>query len=389
MKGHVRERGKGNWYAVLSMRDPQTGKRKVKFVSLPGAKGKREAQQECARIVTEMSNGAFVEPGKTTLSQFLKRWLGHIETLVSPRTHERYAEITRNNLIPALGDANLTKLRPADISIAYGVALKSGRRDGAGGLSARTVHHMHTILKQALKQARVWQMITDNPADLVRPPKVERKEMRTIDTDQTVDVLETARGTRMLAPILLGVLCGLRRGEVVALRWRSVDLDGSQLSVVASAEQTDDGVREKETKSGKGRAVALSPMLVLELRQHRRQQAETLLKLGVRLTDDHHVVTREDGEPIQPRSLSRAFRKFMRRHKLPRIRLHDLRHSHATHLLAEGIHPKIAQERLGHSNVGITLDLYSHVMPGMQEDAVAKVDAALQAALNKRIKIIR
>jgi integrase len=386
MKGHVRERGKGNWYAVLSVRDPATGKRKVRFHSLPNCKGRRDAQQECARLVTELGSGSYVEPDKTTVADFLERWLIHIKTQVSPRTYERYAEIVRNNIIPALGAAQLIKLRPENISTAYGAALKAGRRDGGGGLSPRTIHHMHRILSQALKQARVWNAITDNPADLVKPPKVERKEMRTIDADQTVDVLETARGTRMLVPILLGVLCGLRRGEVVALRWRSVDLDGGQLSVVASAEQTDDGVREKETKSGKGRAVALSPMLVAELRQHRKQQAEMLLKLGVRLSDDHHVVAREDGEPIQPRSLSRAFRKFMRRHKLPKIRLHDLRHSHATHLLAEGVHPKIAQERLGHSSVGITLDLYSHALPGMQSDAVAKVDAKLQAALNKRGK---
>jgi len=154
--------------------------------------------------------------------------------------------------------------------------------------------------------------------------------------------------------------------------------------IVASTEQTDDGLREKEPKSGKGRVVALSATLVSELRRYRTEQAQWLLKLGVRLTDDYHVVTREDGEPMQPRSLSRAFRRFMRRHKLPQIRLHDLRHSHATHLLAAGVHPKIAQERLGHSSVGITLDMYSHVLPGMQEDAVAKVDAALQAALNKR-----
>ena len=388
MKGHVRERGKGNWYAVLSVRDPQTGKRKVKFIALPDAKGKREAHQECARIITELSKGAYVEPDKTSLAEFLERWLIHIRTQVSPRTYERYAELVRNHIIPMLGGAQLVKLRAEDISTAYGRALKSGRRDGGGGLSPRTVHHIHRVLSQALKQGRVWKAITDNPADLVKPPRVERKEMHVIDTDETVDVLETARGTRMLVPILLGVLCGLRRGEVVALRWRSVDLDGKepQISIVASAEQTDDGVREKETKSGKGRAVALSPMLVSELRKHRKQQAEELLKLGVRLTDDHHVVAREDGEPIQPRSLSRAFRKFMRRHKLPQIRLHDLRHSHATHLLAEGTHPKIAQERLGHSSVGITLDLYSHVLPGMQGDAVARVDAKLQAALNKRGK---
>ncbi|MFY9836533.1 MAG: tyrosine-type recombinase/integrase, partial [Xanthobacteraceae bacterium] len=356
----------------------------VKFVSLPNAKGKRDAQQECARLVTEFSKGDYVEPDQATLAQFLERWLIHIRTQVSPRTHERYAEIVRNNIVPALGAAQLVRLRVEDISTAYGNALKSGRRDGGGGLSPRTVHHMHRILSQALTQARVWRMIADNPADLVKPPKVERKEMKTIDTDQTVDLLEAARGTSMFAPILLGVLCGMRRGEVVALRWRSVDLENGQLSIVASAEQTDEGVREKETKSGKGRAVELSPMLVSELRQYRKQQAERLLRLGVRLTDDHHVVMREDGEAIQPRSLSRAFRKFMRRHKLPQIRLHDLRHSHATQLLAEGVHPKIAQERLGHSSISITLDLYSHVLPGMQAEAVAKVDAKLQAAMNKR-----
>jgi integrase len=384
MRGHVRERGKGNWYAVLSVRDPQTGKRRVSFISLPNCNGKREAQQECARIVTEMRNGAYVEPDKTTLAQFLERWLGQIKTQVSPRTYGRYCEIVHNNLVPALGAARLTKLRPEHISETYGKALARGRRDGKGGLSSQTVHHMHTILKQALKQACVWRVITHNPADLVKPPKLERNEMRTIDTDQTAAMIEAARGTMMFIPILIGVLCGLRRGEVVALRWRSVDLENGQLSVVASTEQGRGGIREKETKSGKGRLVALPPMLVTELRRHRMQQAEWLLKLGVRLTDDHHVVTGEDGESIWPSSLTRAFRKFMHRHSLPQIRLHDLRHSHATHLLAAGVHPKIAQERLGHSSIGITLDLYSHVLPGMQEDAVAKVDAALQAALNKR-----
>ena len=124
-------------------------------------------------------------------------------------------------------------------------------------------------------------------------------------------------------------------------------------------------------------------MLATELRRHRLQQAEWLLRLGIRLTHDHHVFTREDGSPVYPGSLTRLFRQFLPRHGLPQVRLHDLRHSHATHLLGLGVHPKIAQERLGHSSIGITLDLYSHVMPGMQDDAVAKVDAALQAALNK------
>jgi len=384
MKGHVRERGKGNWYAVLSMRDPQTGKRKVRFISLPNANGKRDAQQALARIVTEINSGTYAEPDKTTLAQFLERWLAHIKTQVTPRTYGGYAERVRNNIIPALGATRLIKLLPEQISEAYSKALTSGRCDGKGGLSPQTVKHIHVVLKQALAQARVWRAISHNPADLVKPPKLARGEMQTVNTDQTAAMIEAARGTPIFIPILLGVLCGMRRGEICALRWRSIDLDAGQLSVVASTEQGRGGMREKEPKSGKGRLIALPPMLVAELRRHRMQQAEWLLRLGVRLTDDHYVCLREDGESVWPSSLTRAFRTFMRRHKLPQIRFHDLRHSHATHLLAANVHPKIAQERLGHSNVSITLNTYSHVVPGMQQEAAAKVDAVIQAALNKR-----
>jgi integrase len=199
----------------------------------------------------------------------------------------------------------------------------------------------------------------------------------------TAKVIDAARETSIFIPNLLGVLCGLRRGEICGLRWRSVDLNAGRLSVVASVIKVRGDVREKSPKNGKGRAVTLPPMLVTELRRHRMQQAEWLLRLGVRLSDDHHVYLREDGAPVYPSSLTRSFTRFMRRHGLPPIRLHDLRHSHATHPLAASVHPKIAQERLGHSSVGITLDTYSHVLPGMQEDAVAKVDAAIQAAMNK------
>jgi integrase len=184
--------------------------------------------------------------------------------------------------------------------------------------------------------------------------------------------------------VALAVLCGLRRGEIAALRWRHVDLAGSRLTVVQSAEQTATAVRYKEPKSGRGRAVALSAGMIEDLRSHRVRQAEELLRLGVRQDQDTFVVTREDGLPLQPRTLSQYWRRLMEGGSLPRIRFHDLRHAHATHLLASGVHPKVASERLGHSQVGITLDLYSHVLPGMQEDAAARVDAALKAALEKR-----
>jgi integrase len=383
MRGHVRERGKGNWYAVLSTQDQQTGKRKVRFIRLEGVTGKRETQQHLARIVTGLDAGTFVEPDKVTVAQFLERWLAHIKTQISPASFERYGEYT-NIIIPALGSMRLTKLRPEHISEMYSNALESGRHDGNGGLSPRTVSSIHTVFKASLAQACIWRAIPYNPAGLVKPPKVQRKEMKTIDTEATARMLDAARGTTIYVPVLLGVLCGLRRGEICALRWRNVDLDGGQLAIVASRSRGQRGQPiEKGTKTGRGRLVALPVLAVTELRRHRIRQAEQLLRLGVALTDDHHVYAKFDGEAGHPTFLTRQFKQFMHDHKLPPIRFHDLRHSHATHLLAAGIHPKIAQERLGHSSIAVTMDTYSHAMPNMQTDAVAKLDAALRLAMNK------
>lgn len=384
MKGHLRERppGSGNWYAVIDTCDPSTGKRKRKWHSLE-ATGKRQAQIECAGIISAIQGGTYLEPDKTTLAQFLTRWLGHIKANVSPRTHERYAEIANKNLIPLIGAAILTKLKPVQISAAYGKALESGRRDGNGGLSPRTVHHIHRVLKQALKQAVQWEMLHRNPADAVKPPKSEKHRMTTYDMPQTAALLDAVRGTRLFVPTMLAVLCGLRRGEVAALRWRSVDLANAQLAVVESAEQMNGSVRLKETKSGRARTVAISSTVIEELKAHRLRQAQGMLKLGVRLTDDGFVAALEDGSPMQPTFITHEWVRVISNTSLPRIRFHDLRHAHATHMLASGVHPKVASERLGHSKVGITLDLYSHVMPGMQEDAAAKMDAALKAAQRK------
>jgi len=384
MKGHIRERGKGNWYAVLSVRDPGTGKRKVKFHALPNCKGKREAQQALARIITEIDRGSFIEPNKTTVSEFLQRWLDHVKTQVQPRTHGGYTEKVAQ-LGPRLGSIPLSKLKPEQISAAYSAALAGGRRDGkSGGLSPRSVHHMHRVLVQALGQAMRWGAVHRNVAALVDPPKVDRIEMRTLDVDQATTMIELARGEPIFIPMLLGLLCGLRRGEICAVRWRNINLDTGQLSVVNSIEESRGGMREKLPKNGKGRTVALPPMLITELRKHRLQQAEWLLRLGVRLTDDHYICMREDGQTVWPNSIGRAFRTFLRYHGLPQVRFHDLRHSHASHMLAGNVHPKVVQERLGHSSIAITLDTYSHTIPNMQADAAATIDAAFQTALDKR-----
>lgn len=380
MKGHIRERSPGHWAIVLDTHDPESGKRKRKWHSFRGTK--REAQNECSRLVTELTQGSYVEPNKMTLAAFIDRWLDQIQPKVAPRTHERYQEIARKNVVPLLGQIALAKLRPEQIAAAYAKALRSGRRDGSGGLSPRTVHHMHRILKQALETAVRWEMLARNPADRVDPPKVERRKMSALDPAQTARLLGHFRGTWMFIPVLVAVMCGLRRGEITAMRWGSVDFSRRQLSVIESSEQTKKGVRSKETKSGRARTVALPALVVDELRRARVGQAEELLKCGVRLTDQSFVVAQVDGQPIQPNSLTHEFvRLLAKASDLPRIRFHDLRHTHATHLLSNGVHPKVAQERLGHSSVGITLDLYSHVLPGMQEDAAAKVDAAIRTAI--------
>jgi len=305
-----------------------------------------------------------LEPSKTTVAQFLDRWLDDVKSRVSPRTHERYSEIVRKNITPALGGIVLAKLRPAQIAGAYSEALTSGRRDGKGGLAPTTVVYMHRLIKQALSQAVRWELLSRNVADAVDPPKIERAALTTYDMLQTAELLEALHGTRLRLPVLLGVMCGLRRGEIIALRWNNIDLAAGKMSVVESAEQTAAGVRYKSPKSGRGRTLALSATVVSELRQHRLNQAEELLRLGVRQTNATFVYTRQDGAPMQPRSLSQMWAAFATH--LPRIRFHDLRHAHATHMLSAGVHPKVASERLGHSKVGITLDLYSHVLPGMQ-----------------------
>ena len=380
MRGSIINRPKGSdrWSIILEAKDPQTGRRKRRWHAFKGTS--RQAETECARLVTELESGAALEPSKTTVGQYLERWLKHIKTQVSPKSYERYAGIVNQNLVTAIGAVRLPKLKPAQISEAYSAALVTGRRDGAGGLSPRTVGHMHRVLKQALGDAVRWGDLSRNPCDAVDPPKVDWKAMRTYDLPQTVELIDAVRDSAILVPVVLGVLCGLRRGEICALRWKYVDFAAGQLSVVESLEQTKSGLRFKSLKSGKGRTVALSATVIDELRAHRLKRVQDLLRLGVGLSDDDLVIGHADGTIVSPIYISQLWARTIKKTRLPRLRFHDLRHAHATHLLANGVHPKVASERLGHSKVGITLDLYSHVIPGMQEDAAALVDQALAAA---------
>ncbi len=381
MRGHIRRQGKGTWAIVLDIGYDHRGKRRQKWHTVRGAR--RDAQRELTRLIRELDTGAYVEPAKLTVGELLEQWLtAHAKQNVSAKSYERYAEITCRHLIPALGAHQLAQLRPLHIQGYYGQALLNGRLRGKGGLAPQTVLHHHRLLKQALKQAVKWQLLARNPADAVDPPRPLHHEMSTLSEPETAALLKAAAGSPIRLPILLAVATGMRRGEILALRWGDVDLEKGYLSVRQSLELTRAGFNFKQPKTAKGRRLIALPALLCEaLQEHRRQQAQERLRLGPVYENLDLVCARADGRVWHPQSFSKEFKRVMGSVEIRRVRFHDLRHSHASHLLRQGVHPKVVSERLGHATVAITLDRYSHVLPGLQEDAALKIDRVLRAAI--------
>lgn len=286
------------------------------------------------------------------------------------------------HLVPALGAVSLAKLQPVHVQGYYGDALKSGRRNGKGGLSAQTVRHHDRVLNVALKRARALRLIATNPIEDVSRPKVERAELQVLEPDETARLLATASTTRVYVPTFLALATGMRRGEVLALRWSDVDLKGGTLQVVQSLEVTDDGLRFKPPKTRRSRRTITLPASVVEvLSDHKARQAEERLQLGLGKDERGLVFAQVSGEPVNPDNFSNEFKRVAKRAGVRPITFHGLRHTHITNLLREGVHPKIASERAGHSSVAITLDTYSHVVAGLQEDAALRIDASLRRML--------
>ncbi|MBT3787135.1 MAG: site-specific integrase [Alphaproteobacteria bacterium] len=381
MRGHIKKRAKGSWSIVIDLGRDATGKRKQKWHTVKGTK--KEAEAELNRILNEINSGEYVEPSRMLVRDYLQRWLkDYAEPTVSPKTYERYAQVIRDNIDPTLGNYHLSKLKPLHIQSFYTDSLTNGRKDGKGGLAAQTVLHFHRLLHKAFSQAVKWQLLARNPVDAVEPPRPERREMNAIDETDTAQLLEKLAGSALFTPVLMAVTTGLRRGEILALRWKDVDFDEGRITVNQSLEQTAKGIRFKSPKTERSRRQVPLPSVTLDvLKDHKRSQNEERLRLGPVYQNQDIVFPRPDGSPTPPDSFSTRFADFIRRSGLKHIRLHDLRHSHATQLLLQGVHPKIVSERLGHSNIGITLDTYSHVLPGMQEDAVLKIDASLRLAI--------
>jgi integrase len=383
--GHIRERSPGSWELRYSLAtDPATGRRRIATTTVKG--DRRYAEKELRRLLRTLDDGSHVDPTRMTVREWLVSWLAAIREEVSPKTHERYGEIVTNFLAPELGNLPIVKLAAVHISSAYMRWATEGRRDGKhGGLSPQSRRHIHRILKTALGRAVEQQVLARNPADAFRKrlPKVERREMVTLTAEQAMRLLESIKHSRVYWPVLIAFSTGMRRGEILALRWRNIDLERGVVSVVESLEQTKTALRFKAPKSDKARAIALPSFAVEEFRRLKRQQAQELLAMGVRQSGETLAFCRHDGEPMPPRSLTHEFAKVSGRLKdVPRVRFHDLRHSHATQLLSAGVHPKVAQERLGHSTITTTLDLYSHVTETMQSDAASKLDTVFRSAIN-------
>jgi integrase len=378
-RGYIEQRSPGSFRLRYTLgKDPITGKRRTATTTIRGSR--KDAERELTRLLRTTDTGEHVDPSRMTVRQWLETWLDAIRAEVSPKTHESYAEIVRCYLTPALGGNRLDKLAPSQIQRAYNAWT---RQDGKP-LSPRTRRYIHVILKSSLARAVEQQSLVRNPAEIFsnRLPKIECKEPKTLTVEQSAHLLESIRHTHIYWPVLLALTTGMRRGEILALRWKNVELDRGSLRVMESLEQTKAGIRFKAPKTDRTRAITLPACVIDELRRLKREQAEILLRLGIRQSGETLVCSREDGEPKQPGSVTGEFTRMTRKVKdLPRVRFHDLRHSHATQLLADGVHPKIAQERLGHSTITTTMDLYSHVTDTMQANAAARLDAAFRPAI--------
>lgn len=385
MKGHIAKRSKGSYSIVLELgKDPSTGKRQQKWLTVNGTK--KDAERELARRVNEVNIGTFADPGKITVSEFLEQWLkNYAEINVSGKTLERYRSIVTHHLRPAFGTLPLARLAPLHIQAHYSRALKNGRKDGRkGGLSPQSVLHHHRVLSEALSMAVRWQLLARNPAEAVEPPTVRRKEVQPIDETATAWLLDAALGTRLYIPIMLSVCSGLRRGEILGLKWQDLQWDSARLWIRRALEETKlKGVIFKEPKNKRGRSVALPLVAIEALRFHKHQQRGHREMLGSGYKDNDLICCVEDGSIWKPSAFTSAYRALLRRRKLNGPNFHAIRHAHASQLLKEGVDIKVISERLGHSKTSFTLDVYGHLLPGRDEEAARRVELTLRKAIEE------
>jgi len=379
MRGQLIKRGENTWLLRVYLGEVD-GKRKYQAKTVHGTK--KFAEAELRKWVQAIETGTYVEPSKVTVGELLDRWLRDwAADNVGPTSYERYESIVRQHIKPAIGHVKLSKLNVLMVNDLY--ATKR-----AEGLSPRTLRLMHAVLHNALKAAVRWRLIPTNPADGADLPRVGREEVKALLPEQARTLLRAAEGTPLHIPVLLGLTTGMRIGEICALRWDDVNLEAGTLSITQTLARTSDrGLFLKPAKTKRSaRLVEIGPDVVRALKAHKVAQAQQRLAAGETWEDNGLVVCGPDGKPIRPSTLNRQLQRLMKDAGLPVLSTHALRHTAATLMLTQGIHPKVVQERLGHASVSITLDLYSHVTPGLQRKAAEAVEGALFGPPGKAAK---
>lgn len=326
-------------------------------------------------ILSRLDQGTYVEPTKQTFSSYLDDWLAATKSTLRASTYATYASLVETQIKPRLGSLALQSITATRLNAMYADLLASGRRDGKGGLSPATVRYVHAVIRKALADAVRRNQLTRNVADAADAPRQTRPAIRTWSARELRAFLAHVEDDRLYAAYVVAGTTGMRRGEVLGLSWQDVDLDTARVSVVRSLTVVGGYKAEfSEPKTAHGRRmIALDPTTVAALREHRERQMLERALMGEAYEDDDLVFCREDGTPLHPDGFSDSFWRHVKAARLPRIRFHDLRHTHATLALAAGVHPKVVSERLGHASITITLDTYSHAIPAMQETAAALV----------------
>jgi len=362
-EGSIFQRKEGTWCGVLTVGYDGNGKRRRRWIY---GDTKTQVQEQLARLQREASVGLLSDPERITVARFLERWLeDSVRRSVRPTTHTLYSQMCRLHIVRHVGGIVLSKLRALHVQQMLAAMEKDEK-------SPRLCQLAYTILHRALNDAVRGGLVPRNVCEAVTRPRAPRKTMQTLTPAQAAQFLEAAKGDRLEALYVLAVTTGLRQGELLGLRWPDVNLEVGRLSVRHQLCELRGKLWLDEPKTAKARRqIDLPAVTVTALREHRRR----MLAEG-HYRSDGLVFCDTQGGPLRKSGLRRrSFEPLLKKAGLPRIRFHDLRHTAATLALGEGVHPKIVQEMLGHSQISITLDTYSHVLPSMQKEAAAKMDA--------------
>ena len=377
MRGRVfqygRPGGKVSWYFVADLGiDPATGKRKQKKQG--GFARRRDAENALSEFISTVRTGTVADDQGLTVEQYLVDWwLPSVKQRLKQTTFDSYVDAVEGRIVPRVGGARLSQLKPKHVDDLLADLAENGSRDPkrGSGLSARTVRTTGRILKSALADAVKQGLIARNPFDVVSLPKVTNPEMDCWDVDEARYFLQCVADEPDAVLWKLLLLGGMRRGEALGLQWKDVDFDAGRVSIVRTVVESNYQVVISEPKTARSRrTIAVDPSLVADLRKHRTEQSKQRLALGMRASNrSDWIFSTVEGDVLQPQSVSQRFDRLVRKHGLRRIRFHDLRHTSATLLLASDVPLKVVSERLGHSSVSITADVYQHVVRGMDEAA--------------------